>query len=291
MRWFKHVCQTRSDEKIAKFFDKCGWEGYGVYWGILEIISSLMCKENGWKTEVTYPLSRWVSMLSLHRTKLSKYILCAEQQGLLVINYSGDTLSVNCPNLLKYKDEYTKKSRHCRDIVGILSGQTPRQDTDTETETETETEAESDHQEFKNCSTAVITTTTTHAPAVITADFQEIKNYFLEQSPAFFPDLPATLKFWSSPKLQGMLAVWAKEGVTLEDVQAAVNYQKAKNDFKDNPYYYANPAIDFARERKRYGAYLPYRGGGKDRRQRYLEEADRNIEIALQQARDRGEIE
>lgn len=244
MRWFKHLCQTRSDERIAKFFDKCGWEGYGVYWGVLEIIASLMCKENGWKTEVTYPLTKWVSMLTLHRTKLSKYLLCAEQQGLLAINYSGDTLSVNCPNLLKYKDEYAKKSRHCPDNIPTVSGQTPRQDRDRNTNTELKGEV-------------IIEDNSA------TADFQHVKNYFLEQSPAFFPDIPTTLKFWSSPKLQGMLSAWTKEGVTLEDVQAAVTHQRAKDDFKPNPYYYADAVIDFARERQKFGKYRARGSPGK----------------------------
>lgn len=156
--------------------------------------------------------------------------------------------------------------------------------------TEAEAEAEAyGSKDFNNCDTAVVVATTTGAPATIAADFQNVKNYFLEQSPAFFPDIPTTLKFWSSPKLQGMLSVWSQEGVTLEDVQAAVEHQRAKDDYKPNPYYYANAAIEFARERKKFGKYQSR--GPKSKYERLREEADRNVEIALQQARERGEIE
>jgi len=169
--------------------------------------------------------------------------------------------------------------QQCRSIAAAM----PRQ-------CYTEAEAEITDQEFKNCSKAVVTETTTSAPAVIAADFKNVKNYFIEQCPAFFHDLPTTLKFWSSPKLRGMLSCWAKEGVTLEDVQAAVAHQRSKDDFKENPYYYAQAAIEFARERRKFGKYQA-RGSPKSKHERLREEADRNVEIALQQARDRGEIE
>ncbi len=147
MRWFKHMTSTRHDEKISAYIDECGMEGYGVYWSILEAIGTVMEKSNGWKTEVTYPLSRWATILQLHRTKVSKYLGYLGGKGggnledtpLLLVTNSEKGVTVKCPNLAKYKDEYSKKSGHTPDIVQTHSGQTPEQDTDTKTETELET--------------------------------------------------------------------------------------------------------------------------------------------------------
>jgi hypothetical protein len=47
MRWFKHMTDTRSDEKIARLLDAQGLAGYGLWWRILETVAGQMKKTRG----------------------------------------------------------------------------------------------------------------------------------------------------------------------------------------------------------------------------------------------------
>jgi uncharacterized phage protein (TIGR02220 family) len=142
MRWFKHMTLTRSDERVAAYVSECGMEGYGFFWVVLETVALSMDKTG--KCDVYYPLTYWVTQGQLHRTKIFRYLTALKSHGLLMVDFSGGMVLVKVPNLLKYRDEYTKRSGQTpdklptkyRDNVGTLSGQTPDQDTDTDTDTE-----------------------------------------------------------------------------------------------------------------------------------------------------------
>jgi hypothetical protein len=53
---------------------------------------------------------------------------------------SPDLLTISCPNLLKYRDEYSKKSRQAPDKERKMSGVCPEQERERETDTDTDTE-------------------------------------------------------------------------------------------------------------------------------------------------------
>jgi hypothetical protein len=88
-----------------------------------------------------------------------------------------------------------------------------------------------------------------------TTNFQNVKNFFLKRYPAVFPDINAVLSFWASKKALAMLRGWEREGVTLEDVQAAVDYCAVKGYVASTPLYFATPVIEFCRERQQTGGY------------------------------------
>ncbi len=133
MRWFKHMTQTRTDERISSFIDKCGMEGYGAYWAILETIAFVMDKSD--RCEVIYPLSKWSSTLGLHFNKVRWLLDELSINGLLIVDRVGDKVSIKVPNLTKYRDEYSQKSGQtpdeCRDK---LRSKIEIQNTETETE-------------------------------------------------------------------------------------------------------------------------------------------------------------
>ncbi len=138
MRWFKHMTQTRADERIASLISECGMEGYGAYWAVLEIVANVMDKTS--MCEVTYPLTIWSSMLLLHHNRVRSLLGNFDVMGLMKVSSCEGKVTVKVPNLLKYRDEYSKKSGQNPDKLRIKSGATPEQDTETETETDTDTD-------------------------------------------------------------------------------------------------------------------------------------------------------
>lgn len=143
MRWFKHMTDTKNDEKIVSLISKVGLEGYGFYWSILEIIGKQMEKDSE-KCSVTYPLPYLSRQLYCHHHKVSNLLGNLEVTGLMivskvevkgVVNYT-----ISCPNLLKYRDEYSSKKVKNRDTIPTDSRQTPDQEqiqiqnTDTDTD-------------------------------------------------------------------------------------------------------------------------------------------------------------
>lgn len=122
MKWFKHMTATFDDERIAALVGKGGESGlalYGAFWRVAEIVAAQMGKD-GSVCSVKYPLWRWAQFL-LTRPAYARSILVRLQvEGLLKLE--GDLNSdlpvvVSMPNLLKYRDEYSKKSGHATDNV------------------------------------------------------------------------------------------------------------------------------------------------------------------------------
>ena len=134
------MVHSNRDEKLARLRDEFGLEGYGLYWLILETIAEQMDETD--KSFVEFSPKMWRKFTEISRKKLEKFLTFSEKIGLFSVKISSDLIKVDCPNLLKYRDEYTKrkkkKSGQTPDNVRTKSGQTPEQDTDTDTETEKE---------------------------------------------------------------------------------------------------------------------------------------------------------
>jgi hypothetical protein len=139
MRWFKHMTATRDDEKIVALIADGGIEAYGFYWAIIELVARQMEKESE-KCSVTYPLPYLSRQLYLHHNKVSNLLGKLQVTGLILLSKvevdRGVSFTITCPNLLKYRDEYSNRRAKNRDKIGTKSGQTPEQDTDTDTDTD-----------------------------------------------------------------------------------------------------------------------------------------------------------
>lgn len=137
MRWMKHLANARHDEKMALLLDEHGPTGYGVYWLIIEIIGE---KVTDFCTKVEYPERFWRRNLGVSYKKLKLFLDFFEKNKLLFVENNGNLITIDCPNILKYRDEYTdkqiKKSGQAPDTIGTKSPS----ETDTETEEETEVE-------------------------------------------------------------------------------------------------------------------------------------------------------
>jgi len=90
---------------------ECGLEASGFWWRILEIVALQMSNDNE-KCSATYALSRWARLCYCHHHTVSKYLGKLEVMGMVTVGYSEGKVEVTIPNLLKYRDEYSKKVRH-----------------------------------------------------------------------------------------------------------------------------------------------------------------------------------
>jgi len=164
MRWFKHLSNASDDPTIAMLMDEFGAEGYGVYWIILEKIARNL-NEND-QTFVTFSLKNWSNFTRTSPKRFQKIInFLADAENfssknpLFFLDFfqknNQTYITINCPKLLKYRDEYTKKknrkSGQTTDKLQKKSGQSPDKiptnsehsniyilDTDTDTDTDTE---------------------------------------------------------------------------------------------------------------------------------------------------------
>jgi len=113
-----------------------GVEGYGVYWIILEKIAGNM--EGGDRTSLEISLKSWSKSCGISPKKFRKFAEFLANLGCFVVEISGQNLKIDCPKLLKYKDEYARKSGQKKRRVRTNS----QQDTEIEIDTEIETEEE-----------------------------------------------------------------------------------------------------------------------------------------------------
>jgi hypothetical protein len=117
MKWFKHLSTARNDERLSKLEDKCGLEGYGFYFKLLEIVSEVMDSTD--LHERTYSLSRWGRHTNITSKKWLFLAQCCSDVGLITLSRCSDdalTMPQRCsddyivkiPKLLKHRDNYTK---------------------------------------------------------------------------------------------------------------------------------------------------------------------------------------
>lgn len=138
MKWLKHMSATRRDERIASLIDEHGFEGYGVFWAVLETIAEQMPAGED-RYEVGYSLKRWGQLLGCHHNKVKKYLSLLGVHGLVTVKSEADCIIVSAPNLLKYRDEYSKKSGRGKESGRRVSSLEGEGDREGEREADTET--------------------------------------------------------------------------------------------------------------------------------------------------------
>ena len=106
MKWFKHETDSMDSEKMKMIIYEFGFEGYGWFWRIMEIIAKQM-DETG-RCHYDQPVSEWCGNLKVKQRKLRKFLELTTLQSITKVVYSGDKLRIEIPNLLKKRDNYTK---------------------------------------------------------------------------------------------------------------------------------------------------------------------------------------
>lgn len=155
MRWFKHMTNSIDDEKISKLVDECGLEGYGFFWRVLEMIAAQV--DDDGKNYCSYSKRAWCNKLAIKHQTWSKLIASCEQAGLFEVSDDGQTITVKSPNILKYRDEWSRKKaknsgvppEKLRSDSGVSRARFSSSKEEEKTETETETEEERDARETR----------------------------------------------------------------------------------------------------------------------------------------------
>ena len=150
MRWFKHMTNSIDDEKISRLVDECGLEGYGFFWRVLELIAAQV--DDDGKNYCSYSKRAWCNKLAIKHQTWSKLIASCEQAGLFEVSDDGQTITVKSPNILKYRDEWSRKKaknsgvspEKLRSDSGVSRARfsSSKEEEKTETETDTDTEEE-----------------------------------------------------------------------------------------------------------------------------------------------------
>jgi hypothetical protein len=132
MRWIKHLTGAHQDEKMARLVAELGLEGYGFYWLVLETVAGQI-EAGSDRTSVSYPIAFWRKTTGFSIKKLRIFVENCADLGIIAADFSENSLTISIPNILKYRDEWSRKK-------GQNSGVTPEQlrskDSDTDTETE-----------------------------------------------------------------------------------------------------------------------------------------------------------
>jgi len=100
------------DEKLADVLTEFGPEGYGVWWLLIEVIGKQMDKSD--KCEASYSLDIWARKLYISKRKTTSFLTVFSEKKLVFLEYDTSNciikIVVKVPNMLKFRDEYSKKS-------------------------------------------------------------------------------------------------------------------------------------------------------------------------------------
>lgn len=118
MRWLKHLSCAHEDELMAELIEEFGPEGYGVWWIILERIAASMGESE--KTSLRYSARNWASSCRISENRFIEIVTyLSENHPTFRAKITEKHVTIECPNLLKYRDEYSRRNKK------IVSGQSP----------------------------------------------------------------------------------------------------------------------------------------------------------------------
>jgi hypothetical protein len=116
MRWTKHLSRAHKDPKVAELLEIEGIAGFGVYWLLVEEIAEAIGPDSQQAVLVYSPLV-WSQKLYVSVRKCKKILETLQLLQLIDCKSIGKRLQIGIPKLLKYRDEYSKKSGVCPDNV------------------------------------------------------------------------------------------------------------------------------------------------------------------------------
>lgn len=121
MRWMKHLSVAHSDPAIATILEALGPEGYGIYWLMLEHVALSIEKDSDTIPSRTHSAVEWSNICHCSARRLRQFceistelrLICSTSVAELRQFGSrrvADRLQIDIPKLLKYRDEYSKRS-------------------------------------------------------------------------------------------------------------------------------------------------------------------------------------
>lgn len=227
MRWFKHISFAHSDEKISKLIDEFGATGYGIWWLILEKISLQMDETD--RCSIQLSLKSWSKFCRIPKKKFKAFADYLQKIELIILEYEKDYLTIKCPNLLKYRDEWTLKrirsSKKSPEQLQSDSGVTREQLRLEQSTDRADTETDTEH-----------TQTLVHV-------HDDLKTSYMKKIEGRFSDHQVR-----NPKTFQMLSDWIKAKVNLDDIENA--FESKQNENVTVPWYFREVVIGFAKARQ-----------------------------------------
>jgi hypothetical protein len=109
MRWVKHLSLAHKDEQMDAILDLFGAEAYGVFWLLVEDIAAPM-EPGKMAPAACHSAVVWASICRCSVRRWRSIVMRMAEKNLIVMQSSDDRVRIEIPNILKYKDEYTKRS-------------------------------------------------------------------------------------------------------------------------------------------------------------------------------------
>jgi len=100
MRWFKHPSDSQRDQKLASLLTEMGWSGYGLYWGIIELLAEQI-KHPHDVPSLKFPEKKWARILETYPAKFKKFTQCCKRLELFSVETKAREVCFAYPDLLK----------------------------------------------------------------------------------------------------------------------------------------------------------------------------------------------
>ena len=136
MRWIKHLAMAHADQAIALVLEKHGAEAYGIWGLILEDIAAPM-EPGKMDPKASHSAVKWSQICHCSVRRFNSIAQIFADEELISMQSVDDRVTIEVSNILKYKDEYSKKSGPSRARV---------------TDTEADGEADTDREQIKDSS-------------------------------------------------------------------------------------------------------------------------------------------
>ena len=108
---------AHNDERLIEICEQYGLEAYGFWWMLCEIVAEQM--DGSDRCAVAYPLKSWASKFRISPRKTADFFMVFSDNLLVFSEYDRsncvEKIKISIPKLLKYRDEYSKKSGHTPD--------------------------------------------------------------------------------------------------------------------------------------------------------------------------------
>lgn len=100
---------AHADKAMALILEDLGAEAYGVFWLLIEDISAPM-EKGKYDPSAVHSVTKWAQICHCSARGFRKIVDRLAGERLIVCETTADRLQITIPNILKYKDEYAKKS-------------------------------------------------------------------------------------------------------------------------------------------------------------------------------------
>jgi len=132
MLWFKHPSEFSRDEGVSRFFDAAGKNAvtaYGFLMFVLEAVASRMkVIEGDLICSATYSITQWGRITHSHPNRVRKYLKLCKVIGWVQVEFEDGMCKVSVPQMVEWRDEYTRKSGHTPDKVAQSRARTEQRE-------------------------------------------------------------------------------------------------------------------------------------------------------------------